>query len=374
MLKSVEFLVGLVIFLFLFFGLFLFFFQKGNRLSKNLLGCFFVALGLAVADVFLLKNGTYFQSPQYAYFLNSLPLVYGPLLWLFTQSVVKSEFKIKRSDLVHFIPYTVMMISLVFLYHIQHIEFKREFLRRALEDPGPYASTFSFIVFISIGVYIYYSHQSIQKYRTRIREEVSNIDYINLEWLDFTLLGFMVILILSFAVQIVFTLFPTNDGLNLLILILLFVMLIFIMSAIIKGLRSDVSFIASLSQNEGDHKIIKTLTTEELDKLRRLKEIMQSDKPFLNPSLSLQDLANLMKLSARELSYLINQGEGHSFFDFVNSYRIQYAQDKIIHAEDKKQTILEVMYASGFNSKSSFNTAFKKHSGHTPTQWKKLNN
>ncbi len=373
MLKSIEFVVGLVIFLFLFFGLFLFFFQKGNRLSKNLLGLFFTALGLAVIDVFLLKNGTYFEFPQYAYFLNSLPLVYGPLLWLFTQSVTKKDFKFKWSDLVHFIPYALMLISFIFMYHIQHVDFKREFLRRALEDPGPIAFIFSLLVFLSIGVYIYFCHISIRQYRNRIKEEVSNVDKINLEWLDFTLLGFIIILILSFAVQIVFTLFPDNDSLNLLILILLFVLLIFIMGAIIKGLRTDVSFTSTLRLDAGDHKSNKKLSERELDQLKSLKEIMQSEKPFLNPSLSLQDLATRMQISNRELSYLINHGDNNSFFDFINSYRIQFAQDKIQHSDDEKQTILEVMYASGFNSKSSFNTAFKKHSGYTPTQWKKLN-
>ena len=373
MLKSLEFVVGLVIFLFLFFSLFLFFFQKGNRLSKNLLGFFFMSLGLAVADVFLLKSGTYLQFPQYAYFLNSLPLVYGPLLWLFTRSVIRSSYSISWADLVHFIPYGLMQISLIFIYHIQHVEFKKEFIRRALEDPGLIASIFSIVVFISIGVYIFISHQSIQSYRRRIREEVSNIDKINLEWLDFTLLGFIIVLILSFAVQIVFIFFPNNSGLNLLILILLFVMFIFIMGAIIKGLRTDVSFSTTLVRSEDDHKGIKTLNEKELVKLKELKTIMRSDKPYLTPTLSLQDLATLMSTSSRELSYLINHGEGISFFDFINRYRIQYAQEKIVQSKDEKQTILEVMYASGFNSKSSFNTAFKKHTGHTPTQWKKLN-
>ncbi len=373
MLRSVEFFVGLVIFLFLFFALFLFFFQKGNRLSKNLLGLFFLSLGLAVADVSFLKTDTYQRFPQYAFFLNSLPLVYGPLLWLFTNSVIKQEFTLKRKDLVHFIPYILFFVTLIFVYHIRDIDFKREFLRRAEEEPGPYAAVVSFVIFLTICIYIYHSLRSINRYRARIKEEFSNIGRINLGWLDFTLFGFIVILALSMVVQIVITFLPDNEWINILLLILLFVLLLFIMGAIVRGLRSDVSFETELGESEtvAHHK--KMLTHKELDQLNELKALMLSEMPFLDPSLALRDLAEKMNASPRELSYLINQGDGSSFFDFVNRYRVQYAQDKISGSEDEKLTILEVMYASGFNSKSSFNTAFKKHSGYTPSEWKKLN-
>ncbi|MBT8220121.1 MAG: helix-turn-helix domain-containing protein [Bacteroidia bacterium] len=373
MYKSVEFLVGLSIFLFLFFAFFLFFFQKGNRWSKRFLGLLFLSLGLAVADVFLLINETYLRFPQYAYFLNALPLIYGPLLWFFTQSVIKKDFKMNTKDLLHFIPFALVFISMIFIYHIRHIDFKREFLKRALEDPGSMASASSFIIILSIGSYIYSSHKRVKRYRARIKEEVSNIIRINLGWLDFTLFGFIVIMALTLSVQIVHTFFPANSNFNLLLLILLFVLLVFVMSAIVKGLRSDVSFETVLKENEIGARNKRMLTHEELNELNLLKEFMLSQKPFLDPSLTLKNLAGKMNMSSRELSYLINQGEGHSFFDFVNRYRIQFAQEKIADAEDKKLTILEVMYASGFNSKSSFNTAFKKHSGLTPTQWKKLN-
>ena len=373
MLKSVEFIVGLVVFLFLFFGLFLFFFQKGDRISKNLLGFFFISLGLAVADVFLLKNGTYMRFPQYANFLTPLPLVYGPLLWLFTKSVVGKDFQLKQKDLYHFIPFAVLCIGLIFIYHIRSLDFKKEYLRRTLEDPVPIVPISSLVIFIIIGIYIYNSYKSINRYRSRIKEEVSNIDKINLGWLDFTLLGFIIILVLSLAVQVAVTFSPDNNSLNLLLLILLFVLLLFIMGAIIKGLRSDVSFKTKLPPNEKDGKSKKLLSDEEKNKLKSLKALMRSGKPFLDPSLTLQDLSKKINISSRELSYLINHGEGISFFDFINKYRIQYAKDKIADSEDAKLTILEVMYASGFNSKSSFNTAFKKHSGYTPTQWKKIN-
>ena len=56
--------------------------------------------------------------------------------------------------------------------------------------------------------------------------------------------------------------------------------------------------------------------------------------------------------------------------DFINTYRIEKAKERLLHPKDEKETILEVMYEVGFNSKSSFNTVFKKKTGLTPSQYK----
>jgi AraC-like DNA-binding protein len=78
-----------------------------------------------------------------------------------------------------------------------------------------------------------------------------------------------------------------------------------------------------------------------------------------------------MDLPMRQLSVLINQYLNQHFFDFVNEYIINKAKEILKNPEKKEVTILEILYEVGFNSKSSFNTAFKKHTGLTPTQFRK---
>ncbi|MFK8164550.1 MAG: helix-turn-helix domain-containing protein [Lewinella sp.] len=73
----------------------------------------------------------------------------------------------------------------------------------------------------------------------------------------------------------------------------------------------------------------------------------------------------------RELSQSINGGLGKNFFELVNEYRIDYACNLLAEPREAKQTILEVMYSSGFQSKSSFNTEFRKRTGMTPSAWKR---
>ncbi len=371
--KYIEYIVVLVIFLFLFFGIFLFNYKKGNRLSKNLLGIFFISLGLVVADVFLQINNTYAEFPRFAYIFTSLPFTLGPLIWLLTKSVTKRNFKLTTKDYLHFLPFIITILIFVFTYHIHSIAYKQEFLRQVeTRENLPQILSSIFIFSVMMG-YIFYSFKQLKTYQKEMKNLHSDVNKINLEWLRHILIGFVLIISISAITQILLHIFR-KDGywLNYFLIALLLGVFYFIISSITKGLKSGDIFsnlvyeplesVPSSDLNK-DKKIDK-------EKLATLKKLMIEELPFLNPSLSLQTLADQLNCSSRELSTIINQGTGKSFFDFINSYRIQFAKDKIHQTAKEGMTILEIMYASGFNSKSSFNTAFKKHTGFTPTQWK----
>ncbi|WP_315822417.1 helix-turn-helix domain-containing protein [Paraflavitalea speifideaquila] len=90
----------------------------------------------------------------------------------------------------------------------------------------------------------------------------------------------------------------------------------------------------------------------------------------MEPSLTVHGLATQMKIPARDLSILINHHLGQHFFDFINEYRIRKAMSILKDPARQQLNIQEVFYEVGFNSKSSFNTAFKKYAGMTPTQYR----
>ncbi len=98
---------------------------------------------------------------------------------------------------------------------------------------------------------------------------------------------------------------------------------------------------------------------------------MSEEKSFLNPSLTIQNVSESIDIPLRDLSLLINHKLNQHFYDFVNTYRIEHAMVILKSATKSKLTILEILYDVGFNSKSSFNTAFKKHTGTTPTAYRK---
>ena len=82
--------------------------------------------------------------------------------------------------------------------------------------------------------------------------------------------------------------------------------------------------------------------------------------------LSITELAGQLEIPSNHLSQIINEQVGENFFEFVNTYRVKEVQDRIKENQDKKFTLLAIAFDSGFNSKSSFNSIFKKQTGITP--------
>jgi YesN/AraC family two-component response regulator len=102
--------------------------------------------------------------------------------------------------------------------------------------------------------------------------------------------------------------------------------------------------------------------------LSRLKEMMRSSKPFLKPDFSLPELADQLRVTVHQLSQVINEGLGKSFFEMTAEYRVEEA--KRLLKEQMNIKIEEIAEQVGYNSKSSFNTSFKKITGKTPSEWR----
>lgn len=103
---------------------------------------------------------------------------------------------------------------------------------------------------------------------------------------------------------------------------------------------------------------------------RRLVSLMQFEKVYRRPDLTLPNLAALVNCSVNHLSQVINSGFGVSFFDYLNQYRIEHAKHMLSQYTGRRQSVLNIALTVGFNSNSSFYTAFKKASGQTPAQYR----
>jgi AraC-like DNA-binding protein len=107
-------------------------------------------------------------------------------------------------------------------------------------------------------------------------------------------------------------------------------------------------------------------------KLRsKLEEIMNIEKPYLDPTISLSDIAELADCSPNQLSQLLNERIGKNFYDYVNDYRLRYFHDLAKNPKNKQFTFLSLAYESGFNSKTTFNSFFKRSTGLTPSKYLK---
>lgn len=116
------------------------------------------------------------------------------------------------------------------------------------------------------------------------------------------------------------------------------------------------------------------LNKEEQEKFKiKLLNYFEEDEPYLNPQLSLHQLAEEIEIHPNKLSFLINEIMGINFNEFLNSFRLKHFKTIALNPKFKHITILGLAYDSGFNSKSVFNSYFKKTEGITPSQWVKFN-
>lgn len=142
----------------------------------------------------------------------------------------------------------------------------------------------------------------------------------------------------------------------------------------------DIPGVAQLkpSARESDNDLLKQkyaksgLSIEHQEEIKgRLETLMQSEKAFLRPDLTLPALAEAVDCSVNHLSQVINSGLGVSFFDYLNRHRIEHAKKLLGNYAGHNNAILNVAFAVGFNSNSAFYAAFKKCIGQTPAQYRR---
>lgn len=105
----------------------------------------------------------------------------------------------------------------------------------------------------------------------------------------------------------------------------------------------------------------------------QLRQLMEEKQPFLDPALTLRGLADMLSIPANHLSQLLNEGFDKNFAEYINSHRLEVFKEKVADPKQRHLTILALAYESGFNSKTVFNTFFKKSMGMTPRMyWKSV--
>lgn len=105
----------------------------------------------------------------------------------------------------------------------------------------------------------------------------------------------------------------------------------------------------------------------------KLSAYVETERPYLDPELNLRQLAENVGMPANQLSQLLNEGFDQNYSTFINSFRVNAFKEKLKDPSNHHLTLLGLAYDSGFNSKTVFNTYFKKITGQTPkAYWKSV--
>lgn len=319
--------------------------KNKKRKVNYFLAAFLLMLALQMAFILSAKwieNYTPFTS-----FLCLFGFAYGPLLYFYTLNLTFNDFELKKGHWLHAAPFLIILIG-------------------GLADLG--LCRFGSLMYVSLITYVSLSVRQILAYRMLVKNTHSTIDRINLSWLQWTMIIFTVILLTDIYTHFYNELEPI-PGVSIVSVSLLFL----INGMFYKGLKQPQIF-EGISQQEqpmvvsaADPKVDESLVRD----AGLVKDYFTKHHPYTDADLTLAQLASALEMPPRRLSEVINRHFQQNFMDFINSHRIDHARELLSNPRDPKETIMEVMYDSGFNSKSSFNTIFKQKTGKTPSEYKR---
>jgi AraC-like DNA-binding protein len=235
---------------------------------------------------------------------------------------------------------------------------------------------FTVLLTIQLTVYCFFIMKKLKKHEKSIETFRSYTENIDLKWLKnivFTVIG----LTLFWVVDLLFLL-SSDDFLwiNFFLLgVVFFISYHFVKQKevfpfTVVQTNEIIEIVEEFDEPEKKQLIDDTKLQESK---RELMDLMASKKLFTDPEISLVKLSVEMNCSPHLLSYVVNNGFNENFYQFISRYRIDAAKEMILDSNKNYLGLLGIGFEVGFNSKSAFNSTFKKITGKTPSEFKKSN-
>ena len=335
--QYIELLLGSVgVILGLFFAIFLLLVGREYRHANALLSIYLLAFSLRIGKS-LFHN--FFDIDEWIRTtLLATLLAIGPATWLYVKSLVKAEESIDKGEYFHFLPLT-FAICLSWL----------------IPNDGTswlFAVFYNFLIAHMFGymlVSIVWLKAQSSKYDSEIQSNTRG-------WLYSFLTINLVFVVFYFLISESVIAYMTMS--------LLFTAVIISFSFL--ALRDLSLFQKPYERYSGSQ--LDEVGSQNI--MNRLRAVMEQEKPYLNPSLNLEGLSEMVGTSTKELSQAINQLESLNYSQFIAKHRVIEVQRILREGNHANFKIAAIAYQCGFNSISSFNAAFKKHTGTTAAAYK----
>ena len=286
----------------------------------------------------------------------SVPSIFlwGPTFYFYIRSRLYKKFVPSPKLIIHGIP------AILAVFYIMYLLLKTDFF-----DKQRYGFGFLFYYSYKVQLFVYnvYTLFIIYRYRHDIKFQTSASEKRKLNWLFIITYGITLSSLTGFTLNSLSHYKSMNWEYS--------IFLIFLNIFFFKAIIQPDQFLGIDEQKLLPLKLDKD---KSIGYFRRIEEIINSNKLFLDPDLSLHSVAQAVKLSDRVVSQTIKQSVGLSLTDYINIKRIGYAKELLRTTTKSEKNVLEILYEAGFNSKSVFNTQFKKHTGQSPTHFRISNN
>lgn len=363
------------LFISLFLAFFLFTVKTKHKISNSLFAIFLLLTALDSIDPLLslvVKNPSNLGMLRTTFAFLQIPVFY-----LYVLSVCYSDFKLKSKYLIHLLPFLIVNLILLPRFYAVDLASKISFIQNRQNMIE--LQLIHILFHIQTVVYITSVFVILKRTKKLYLENNSGASINSYNWL----FQFTSVLTILYLIALIKNIFKFSDYPYIsewikigIVPFQLIVICWYLYKALnhpdlFRNIDSKLKLVQDIVSEEKNSDQKTTNEKEYSQELIKLKQYMTEEKPFLNPSLTIQDVSAAIQIPVRDLSLLINHKLEQHFYDFVNTYRIENAMNILKDVTKSKVTILEILYDVGFNSKSSFNTAFKKHTGNTPTTYRK---
>ncbi len=336
-----------IILLYFFIGIYFLLGKSKRDLSDSILAIYFL-LGFADFLIYTLNFQEIidFKSKQ-QYLLMRIVTI--QLLYFFILSKGQSNFSFSKINKIHFL---VPLLAFIV--------------------PSITSDSKILLVCMEVTKFTYYALmiKFILRFRKSRSQQFSTTTGYDISWASWILVVVLVYSFFPFAWNIAINFFNANvDSTNLRMMAACTVILHLLAILWIAITRANkVNPIDTAEIKYAGSSLTESQKARDFD---NLLNTMKSEELFLNPELKLADVSGIVGINPKHLSQIINEKSGKNFYEFVNAYRIEYTKNLLKNTTSKEMNITQVMYESGFNSKSSFNTMFKKNTGFTPSIYRK---
>jgi AraC-like DNA-binding protein len=297
------------------------------------------------------------------HYLTNPFLVFNPLLYFYSRSLITPNLKLKWFQLWHVLPYFFIKIgSWITGFQSTHLDV---FI---ISRENWFIAIYSLLSLVSFFAYSIVSLLVVHRYRMNLRNEFSTINSkITLGWLIFVIIFYMTFMVTAYILGFIevfshietFAVFMTY-----------FFLLVMVYFFSFYGLLQEQIY-AQFAPDKQDLYKNPRLTSEMIvAEIQRLTSYFRKEKPYLNSELTIYNLSDKLALSRHMLTEILNRGTGKNFYQFVNEYRVEEVKEKLKNPDFNRYSIDAIGFECGFKSKSTFYDVFKKYTGKTPTQYR----
>jgi AraC-like DNA-binding protein len=345
--------------------------KRDKTKADGILACWLLIIGLHLMLYYISTTADLYYYP-YLIIGYPFPLFHGPMLYFYTASLTNQHIYLKKHWVWHFAPAIFFIAMLVPFFLLTHAERLQVFAEKGRGYEWLLLSH-KVAVFLSGVAYVVLSLLLLRTHKQTVRNRFSQVEKINLAWLRYFIYSMILVWLAVFY----------GSDLIIFSLVALFIMLlgyfgikqvgIFTQSlptepAYLERIRVVEEKATALLEQPKARYLKSTLSPEAQQSIhQKLTQAMDEQKLFLNPELTITELANTLAVHPNHLSQVINSLESKTFYDFVNAKRIEEFNRIVALPENQKYTLLALAFECGFNSKTAFYRNFKNVTGQSPT-------